>query len=571
MKQYRQTLSKAAFFIPYKNRPEIILWLAINALLILLNLLSYSMLIPFFSGIINYESLQSLDFLINIQRNYSLTNIQFLNYIGISAAISILITNIVLLYNEKAKFEIIKKLSLNISDIYTQNFINSDYKFLQGFQRSNVFTRLLLELETLVTNIFYNSFDLISRLILILFIFAALLLINFQITFFSIISFVGVISIAYLFLKKKLISYGEDIVLANEKRTSKLSNISNNIVLFKLYDISKDYIGNFLKDTENYYSKLTKSEVLKKFPRASLELIFFIVIISSTLVFLNYYNARATGQSVFNSKNILILLATYAIASYRLMPSVQQIFYLITEIRNNFPKLNKVYYEIRNLQYNKKKLLKSKVILKKQDKKIIIRNLTYKIQNKFILKNFSIDIDPRKTYCIWGPSGSGKTTLLFLLMGFLKPDVGYISINGQHMYNLSSVKKYFSLAPEPTSLIEDESIIKNILLKSKNNKNNVNKARKMLKLLRLSHLKNRVIKNRNLSSGEIKRLSIARMLTADSKFKVLDEPTSNLDKKNEQIIINLIKNAKRNQLKGLIFVTHNHKLKKLADEIIKIT
>tara|TARA_A100001015_G_scaffold108305_1_gene120102 strand:+ start:274 stop:1989 length:1716 start_codon:yes stop_codon:yes gene_type:complete len=570
MKQFKITLSKAAFFIPYKNRPEIILWLIINTSLILFNLISYSMLIPFFTGIINYESLRSINFLINIQIKYSLTDIQFLNYIGISAVSSILLTNILLLFNERVKFEIIKKLSLNISDIYTQNFINSDYKFLQSFQRSNVFTRLLLELETLVTNIFYNSFDLISRLILIFFIFTALLLINFQITFFSIVSFVCVISIAYFFLKKKLISYGEDIVSANEKRASKLSNISNNIILFKLYDISSEYITSFLKDTEYYYSKLTKSEVLKKFPRAILELIFFVVIISSTLIFLNYYNSKVPGQSFFNSNNILILLATYAIASYRLMPSVQQIFYLITEIRNNFPKLDKVYYEIRNLQYNKKKLLKSKVVLEKQDKKIIIRNLTYKIKNKFILKNFSIDIDPSKTYCIWGPSGSGKTTLLFLLMGFLKPDSGYISINGQHIYNLVSVKKYFSLAPEPASLIEDENIIKNILLKNKKNKNNLNKVHKMLKLLRLSHLKNRVIKNRNLSSGEVKRLSIARMLSSESKFKLLDEPLSNLDKKNEEIIINLLKYAKRNQLKGLIFVTHNHKLKKIADEVIKI-
>ena len=223
MEKLRITISKAAFFIPYKNRPEIILWLIINSSLVLLNLLSYSMLIPFFSGIINYESIKSLDFLIKIQTNFSLTDIEFLNFIGISAAVSIFITNLILLYNEKVKFDIIKKLSLNISDIYIQNLINSDYKFLQSFQKSNVFTRLLLELETLVTKIFYNSFDLISRVILILFIFIALLIINFSITFFSIISFVCVISISYFFLKKKLISYGEDIVVANEKRTGKIT------------------------------------------------------------------------------------------------------------------------------------------------------------------------------------------------------------------------------------------------------------------------------------------------------------------------------------------------------------
>ena len=571
MKKLRITISKAAFFIPYKNRPEIILWLIINSSLVLLNLLSYSMLIPFFSGIINYDSIKSLDFLIKIQTSYSLTDIEFLNYIGISAAISIFITNLILLYNEKVKFDIIKKLSLNISDIYIQNFINSDYKFLQNFQRSNVFTRLLLELETLVTNIFYNSFDLISRVILISFIFIALLIINFKITFFSIISFVAVISISYFFLKKKLISYGEDIVEANEKRTGKLSNISNNLVLLKLFDISTNYINNFLKDTENYYFKLTKSEVLKKFPRAIMELIFFIVIISCTLVFLNFYNSIDSQTGSLNSNKLLILLSTYAIASYRLMPSVQQIFYLVTEIRNNFPKLNKVYHEIRNLKYNRKKSIKNKYQLQNQEEKIIIRNLTYKINNKFILKELSMDIDPNKTYCVWGPSGSGKTTFLFLLMGFLKPDKGYISINGEHMYNLRSVKKYFALAPEPTSLIEEESVIKNILLKNKSNQKELSKARKTIKLLRLSHLKNRVIKNRNLSSGEIKRLSIARMLSSQSMFKILDEPTSNLDDKNSSIVFDLIKNSKRKKLKGLIYVTHNEKLKKLADKVIKIS
>ncbi len=571
MKKLRNTISKAAFFIPYQNRPEIILWLIINSSLVLLNLLSYSMLIPFFSGIINYESLKSLDFLMKIQNYYSLDDIGFLNLIGISAAGSIFVTNVVLLYNEKVKFDIIKKLSLNISDIYIQNFINSDYKFLQGFQRSNVFTRLLLELETLVTNIFYNTFDLISRVILISFIFFALLIINFKITFFSIISFLLVISISYLFLKKKLISYGEDIVIANEKRTSKLSNISNNLVLFKLFDISYHYIGNFLKDTENYYYKLTKSEVLKKFPRAIMELIFFIVIIACTLIFLNHYDINKIEGSGINSSKILILLSTYAIASYRLMPSVQQIFYLITEIRNNFPKLNKVYYEIRNLKYNRKKLLKENLKLKDQKDEIVIRNLTYKINDKYVVKNLNINLNPNKTYCIWGPSGSGKTTFLYLLMGFLKPDAGYISIDGKHIYNFSSVKKYFSLAPEPTSLIEDENIIKNIILKNKYTKYELKKAHQIIDLLRLNHLKNKIVKNRNLSSGEIKRVSIARMMFAQSLFKILDEPTSNLDKKNSNVIFELIRTSKKKNLKGLIYVTHNEKLKNLSDEVINIS
>ena len=84
-------------------------------------------------------------------------------------------------------------------------------------------------------------------------------------------------------------------------------------------------------------------------------------------------------------------------------------------------------------------------------------------------------------------------------------------------------------------------------------------------------MKNRVIKNRNLSSGEIKRLSIARMLSSQSMFKILDEPTSNLDDKNSSIVFDLIKNSKRKKLKGLIYVTHNEKLKKLADKVIKIS
>lgn len=559
---FKKKLSEVAFFVPYFLRPKVYFWLFVNALLIFLNLFSYSLLIPFFSSLLSVDVLDKITILKNIKIYFEINNIYLINLLGSISIVMIFFTNILLLINEKVKFDLIKNLSVNISNIYLQNFIKTDFNFFSKFQRTNVFTRLLLELETLVTNLFYNIFDLISRILIIFFIFCALIFFSPKITIFSIIFILFIISLTFLFLKKKISYIGKNIVKENERRTEILSIISNNFVLFKVYDLSNEYIVKFLKNTEEYYKLLTNSEVLKKFPRAILEFIFFIIIILTVIIYLNLF-IESDLRNAVNSE-VILLLATFSIATYRLMPSIQQIFYLISDIRTNYPKLSKIYKEIISLKINKKKIIKSKVIQARNYDSILLKNVSFKYNNKYIIKNLSLILSPTKKYCIFGNSGKGKTTLLYLILGFLKPSSGTITYKGQHIYNLPNINHLMSFSPDPAVILENKKIMSNVHLDKKFNIKNSLKIVKALKIYKISHRKT---KNKNLSSGELKRISIARALNANSIFKILDEPTSNLDKSNKRIILNLI----NRNYPGVIYVTHDARLKDKADVIINFS
>jgi HlyD family secretion protein len=554
-------LSKFSFFVPYAYRFQVYLWLFFNSILIILNILSYALLIPFFTGIISYENLQAVVFLTSVQNYLFLNNNSFLFYIGLFSLFSIVVTNILMLFNERIKFNIIKKLSVSISKIYIDNYVNSDYIYILKKNKSNVFARLLIDLEALVTNIFYNTFDLISRTILIFFIVFALFFVNFFITFFSIFTFIIIISLSYLFLKNVLKITGLKSIKLNELRTKRIFAISDNIVLFKIFNLTQNFLQKFLDDTEKYFIVLTKSEVLKKFPRAIMEVIFFSITIISVLILLSSHHYINLAEK----NDYLIVIATFSIAAYKLMPSVQQIFYLITELRNNFPKLDMMYYEIKKLNNNKKKNI-NKLVVHKITNQIVLDNVFLKINNKLVLEGLSLNIDPSKKYCIVGPSGAGKSSLLFLISGIIKPDKGSVTYNSEHMYNISRLDEILSLAPEPASFIEGLSVLNNITLFNKTNQKKLNK---LTSKLRIHSLLKRNILNKNLSSGEIKRITIVRALIGSSKFKLLDEPTSNLDSENKERVKNLLINFFKKET-GLIYVSHDKDLIKLADFIIRI-
>jgi ABC-type multidrug transport system fused ATPase/permease subunit len=253
---FKKIISELAFFVPYNLRTKIYLWLLFNGCLIILNLLSYSLLIPFFSSIISTEIINKISFLKYIQIYLELSDIQLINLLGTTSIVLIFFTNIFLLINERVKFGLIKNLSVNISNIYLQNFIKTDFTFFNNFQRTNIFTRLLLELETLVTNIFYNIFDLISRTLIIFFILLGLSFLAPKVTIISVITLFLTIFFTFFYLKKKINFYGKNIVVQNEHRTKILSIISKNFVLFKVYNLSSEYISSFINHTNLYFKSL---------------------------------------------------------------------------------------------------------------------------------------------------------------------------------------------------------------------------------------------------------------------------------------------------------------------------
>ncbi|MDW2922129.1 ABC transporter ATP-binding protein [Mesomycoplasma ovipneumoniae] len=197
---------------------------------------------------------------------------------------------------------------------------------------------------------------------------------------------------------------------------------------------------------------------------------------------------------------------------------------------------------------------------------IQIRNITKRLGTKIILNNISFDIPTNKLTFISGQSGIGKTTLLHIIAKIAKADSGQISFfdKNQQVLKNPNVDIFF----QDVNLIENISAIDNVrigtsILGYKFKQDEFSKNANFL------NLDQSVFKTKmeNLSGGEKQRIAILRSLNRGSEFILFDEPTAALDKENEQIIFEKIKQMSKNHT--VVVISHNTEMvHKYADQII---
>lgn len=206
------------------------------------------------------------------------------------------------------------------------------------------------------------------------------------------------------------------------------------------------------------------------------------------------------------------------------------------------------------------KLNKSKKDIKEEIDFIELKDITYKYEEKTILKDFSYLFKKQGKYAIVGESGSGKSTLLKLLTGRIENYEGIISFNSDDLNNINKNSLYERMLYIPQEpYIFTESLRFNITLGDDFSDEKVKEVLKCVGLeLFVQSLEdglNTEIKEegKNLSGGQKQRIALARGLIREKRVVLLDEITSSLDKDNADKIEELLLS---NQELTVILVTH---------------
>ena len=188
------------------------------------------------------------------------------------------------------------------------------------------------------------------------------------------------------------------------------------------------------------------------------------------------------------------------------------------------------------------------------------------------LQNINLSVSKGEWLAIMGPSGSGKSTLLNILSLMDEQSSGEYLLDNINVNNLSEEDKIkirrekIGLIFQQFHLIPYLNVLENVMLAQYYHSivDEID-AKAVLKKVglshRLKHLPN------ELSGGEQQRLCIARALINNPELLLADEPTGNLDKANEEIILNLLKDLKKDG-KTIILITHNEALGKKADKMV---
>ena len=205
-------------------------------------------------------------------------------------------------------------------------------------------------------------------------------------------------------------------------------------------------------------------------------------------------------------------------------------------------------------------------------------NLNYLLNgnNIKILKNINFEIKKNERVAIIGESGSGKTSLLMLMSGLESPTNGSIVFDKEDLSKINEKRrteirrKKIGLIFQQFYLIPNYSALENVMFPMQINKIN-NEKEKAISILEDFGLVNR--KNNlpsELSGGEQQRVAIARAISFDPIIVLADEPTGNLDRKNTELVSNLLLEYSRKKKICLILVTHNMNLARKCDRVMKL-
>ena len=193
-----------------------------------------------------------------------------------------------------------------------------------------------------------------------------------------------------------------------------------------------------------------------------------------------------------------------------------------------------------------------------------------------ILKSIGLTIPSGQFIAITGHSGSGKTTLLSLIAGLDIPSHGTIKIDGQDITKLNEDElallrgKRFGFIFQNFHLIPTLTALENVVLSAELN-NTPGATKKSEDLLGIVGLGDRQHHYpAQLSGGEQQRLSLARAFVNEPNIILADEPTGNLDSKNSNRIIELIRELHRVKQATIILVTHEPQVAKQSQRILTL-
>ncbi len=201
---------------------------------------------------------------------------------------------------------------------------------------------------------------------------------------------------------------------------------------------------------------------------------------------------------------------------------------------------------------------------------------TYKTKYEVVnaLEDIHLHLPEKGMVFIVGVSGSGKTTLMNMLSGVDIPSSGEVIIGDKSLYKgpkkdlFGYRNSYVGLIFQDYNLIEDLNVYDNIKLPLDFiNQTNYEIIDEVIKKVDIEEIK--YSKVNEISSGQMQRVAIARALVKDSGMILADEPTGNLDSKNEKIVFDLLKEISKDRL--VVVITHDEDSAKLySDRIIEI-
>ena len=368
-------------------------------------------------------------------------------------------------------------------------------------------------------------------------------------------------------LTGKLLSrIGQERVAANEARFIALNEGFGAAKEVKVGGLEHIYIQRFTEPAKIYSKHLATATIIANLPRFALELIAF-----GGLLLVVLYLMTTSG----NFATAVPVLSLYALAGYRLMPSLQQFYSSVTKLRFAGVALDVLLVELNSLQ---PKTPRSDKIALPLLQAIVLNNVTFRYPkaNDAAIKNMNLTIPAKSKVGFVGPTGGGKTTTVDLILGLLEVQEGALEVDGQVVNDKNRKAWQSSIGYVPQHIyLADDSVEANIAFGVAPEDIDQVAVERVAKIADLHGFVTKQLPDQyktkvgergvRLSGGQRQRIGIARALYLNPQVLVLDEATSALDNLTEQAVMEAVHNL--GQEITVIMIAHRLSTVKKCDTI----
>ena len=568
-------LRKLLSLLTASERKKAYLLLGVLLFIACLDALGVASILPFM-GVLANPSLvhtnESLNRVFVTSQNFGIDTVdQFLVGLGALVFLLLIISLVSKAFGTYAltRFALMREYS--ISKRLVEGYLHQPYSWFLNRHSADLGKTILSEVNTIVSSGMMPLMRLVAQTMVVSALLGLLLLVDplLALTVGTVlgISYAIVFSSVSALLKR----LGQARIEANQERFTIVSEAFGAAKEVKVGGLEHAYVQRFGKPAATYAEGQGTMSIIAAMPRFALEAIAFGGML---LVILHLMVERG------NFAEVLPILALYAMAGYRLMPALQQIYQSVAQLRFVGPALDALHKDLRSL--DTAPIQNAHITPLPLRKAIRLQQVSYSYPNAPhpVLNNIDLAIPAYSTVGFVGITGSGKTTTVDIILALLEPQEGCLAIDDRIITDTNRRQWQSTIGYVPQQIyLADDSIAANIAFgvhEAGINQESVERAAKIANLHEfvINDLPNgysTTVGERGirLSGGQRQRIGIARALYHNPQVLVMDEATSSLDKLTEQAVMEAVSNL-GNQI-TIIIIAHRLSTVRNCDQIFLLS
>lgn len=494
----------------------------------------------------------------------------FLFYAGLTVLVMLTFSTIVSMFTVWKLSIFGARIGTEIADRLYTYYMRQNWQFHASGSSAQLTKQVSTEAMRISNGIVQPLMQMNSKMVLALFISISIIFYDPLLA----ISGLFVFSLAYFLLyrlvRKKLVDNGQKLSQVATDRFKLMNEGFGGIKDVLLLNRSHDFIRRF-QDSGKVFARAQGTNIaIGQVPRYFIELIAFGAMISLVLVLIKLHSG--------NLGEVLPILAVYALAAFKLLPALQQIYSNLSQIKGNIAAFEAVKGDLeQSFEIEKTASQALTVMPMKLTESITLNNIefSYPGKDKPAVNGVDMTIPINSVIGLVGSSGSGKSTLIDLLLGLLAPQQGNLYVDNIRITvdNKRAWQNLLGFVPQSIFLSEG-TIAENIAFGLPAYDIDINQVMNAVSLAHLTELVedlpdgiNTKVGERGvqLSGGQRQRVGIARALYHKAEVLVFDEATSALDGITEKIVMDAIHEFSGK--KTIIMIAHRLKTVEKCDLI----